>query len=166
MRALAGEPEVSTTLRYKKKMMLWTFPSPPAPNGAPAAQHPGVVGYSLMTFVIRNGLQALRQVRLGRLDKWLCCFFIICSICFYSSVRTALGPLRFALLLTLRAAWDSRFTISMGVLKARVGCVIAFVHLLLPRALPRTRPTWTTWRERAGSCRRHRQRRWGCCSGV
>ncbi len=62
MRALAGEPEVSTTLRYKKKMMLWTFPSPSAPPGAPAAQHPGVVGYSLMTFVIRNGLQALRQV--------------------------------------------------------------------------------------------------------
>lgn len=79
-RALAGEPDLGSSLRYKKKMMLWTMP-PPAPGAAAAAsgaeaqppqQTPqqawitggeeagGVIGYCLMTFVIRNGLTALK----------------------------------------------------------------------------------------------------------
>ncbi|GFR51491.1 hypothetical protein Agub_g13853, partial [Astrephomene gubernaculifera] len=116
-RALSGWPQPASTLRYKKKMMLWSFPEPhappPPPPPPPAAAPPssgqqqqqqqqvvpcngtsgagtttpssaaggassgstsstssgsstsaaggGVVGYSLMTFVIRNGLGALRQ---------------------------------------------------------------------------------------------------------
>ncbi|KXZ53709.1 hypothetical protein GPECTOR_6g626 [Gonium pectorale] len=64
MRALAGPAESSAALRYKKKMVMWSFPdaapgSSPAP--APGTAGGGVVGYSLMTFVIRNGLAALKQ---------------------------------------------------------------------------------------------------------
>ena len=80
MRALAGGPEAAATLRYKKKMLMWTWPSQQqqqqqqqqhnaasAPATAAAAADAaatagdGVVGYSLMTFVLRNGLPALRQ---------------------------------------------------------------------------------------------------------
>ncbi|KAG2437038.1 hypothetical protein HYH02_011301 [Chlamydomonas schloesseri] len=71
MRALAGGPEAAATLRYKKKMLMWTWPSaataPAAATAATAAATAatadggGVVGYSLMTFVLRNGLPALRQ---------------------------------------------------------------------------------------------------------
>ncbi|GMH43609.1 hypothetical protein BSKO_11531 [Bryopsis sp. KO-2023] len=46
MQALAGNLSTATTLRYKKKMMLW------GPQG---------VGYCLMTFGIRNGLGPLRS---------------------------------------------------------------------------------------------------------
>ncbi|EFJ47228.1 hypothetical protein VOLCADRAFT_105196 [Volvox carteri f. nagariensis] len=63
MRALSGRPETATTtLRYKKKMIMWTFPPDDGDgDGDAAAANGGVVGYSLMTFVIRNGLPALRQ---------------------------------------------------------------------------------------------------------
>ena len=69
VRALAGAPELSQTLRYKKKMTMWTLPSPsPAAAGGPAAAaaagagpaQEGEVGYCMMTFVIRNGLKALQ----------------------------------------------------------------------------------------------------------
>ncbi|KAG2429799.1 hypothetical protein HXX76_010583 [Chlamydomonas incerta] len=67
MRALAGGPEAAATLRYKKKMLMWTWPQQPHPAAAATAAPAdadgagGVVGYSLMTFVLRNGLPALRQ---------------------------------------------------------------------------------------------------------
>ena len=59
LRVLAGAPDFSQTLRYKKKMMMWTLP--PLSSGLSSAPGPpeAVVGYCLMTFVIRNGLQAL-----------------------------------------------------------------------------------------------------------
>jgi len=63
LRALSGAPEPKLTLRYKKKMMLWTMPPPPAPQQQqqPPARDAdlGVIGYCMMTFVIRNGLKAL-----------------------------------------------------------------------------------------------------------
>eukprot|EP00955_Chlamydomonas_euryale_P016126 172241-Chlamydomonas_euryale.AAC.1 len=44
-------------------MMLWTMPPPPAPQQQqqPPARDAdlGVIGYCMMTFVIRNGLKAL-----------------------------------------------------------------------------------------------------------
>ncbi|GIM05298.1 hypothetical protein Vretimale_9759, partial [Volvox reticuliferus] len=78
MRALAGYPEPSAILRYKKKMIMWSFDeverrtaalaangtcTAVAANGSSSSNggNGGVVGYSLMTFVIRNGLPALRQ---------------------------------------------------------------------------------------------------------
>ncbi|GLI67104.1 hypothetical protein VaNZ11_011309 [Volvox africanus] len=67
MRALAGHPESAGVLRYKKKMLMWSFPEDSAAtsaangDGTAAAANGGVVGYSLMTFAIRNGLPALRQ---------------------------------------------------------------------------------------------------------
>ncbi|GIL53591.1 hypothetical protein Vafri_9205 [Volvox africanus] len=75
MRALAGYSESAAILRYKKKMSMWSFPEDSAAasadngDGTAAAVNGGnsdvgnggVVGYSLMTFVIRNGLPALRQ---------------------------------------------------------------------------------------------------------
>jgi hypothetical protein len=65
MRALAGLPETAAMLRYKKKMMMWSFPgvggSSSANGGSSTHGDDGVVGYSLMTFVLRNGLPALRQ---------------------------------------------------------------------------------------------------------
>ena len=65
MRALAGAPELSQTLRYKKKMTMWTLPSPSPATGRPVAAaagpaQEGEVGYCMMTFVIRNGLKALQ----------------------------------------------------------------------------------------------------------
>ncbi|GLC34248.1 hypothetical protein PLESTF_000823000 [Pleodorina starrii] len=59
LRALAGHPETSIALRYKKKMLMWSFPDTAA--AAIGGADGGVIGYSLMTFVIRNGLPALRQ---------------------------------------------------------------------------------------------------------
>ena len=53
LRVLAGSPELSQTLRYKKKMMMWTLP------GASSSPLEAEVGYCMMTFVIRNGLNAL-----------------------------------------------------------------------------------------------------------
>lgn len=77
MRALAGAADVAASLRYKKKMMMWSLPAP-APSraaqappaagadadmgvagGAGGAAARGVMGYCMMTFVIRNGLKAL-----------------------------------------------------------------------------------------------------------
>ena len=81
----AGRPDeaaaAAASLRYKKKMMGWTWPavqpqthaaepSAQPAHGAAAAlvaedraeEEAGVIGYSLMTFVLRNGLAALRQV--------------------------------------------------------------------------------------------------------
>ena len=64
LRVLAGSPELSQTLRYKKKMMMWTLPpastpSPAAPPSSESQRLESEVGYCMMTFVIRNGLSAL-----------------------------------------------------------------------------------------------------------
>ena len=60
---LAGSPELSQTLRYKKKMMMWTLPqastSSFAASPASESRLESEVGYCMMTFVIRNGLSAL-----------------------------------------------------------------------------------------------------------
>ena len=51
MQALAGQVEGSTVLRYKKKMVMWG---------------PAVMGYCMMTMMLRNGLQALAQASRDR----------------------------------------------------------------------------------------------------
>lgn len=56
VRALAGAPEVHHTLRYKKKMTMWSFGSAAPTEPLPAD---AVMGYCMMTFVIRNGIKAL-----------------------------------------------------------------------------------------------------------
>eukprot|EP00798_Chlamydomonas_sp_ICE-L_P020786 gene20786-27612_t len=51
IQALSGVPDTgSTTLRYKKKMSMWSRAE---------GDEDAVMGYCMMTFVIRNGLQAL-----------------------------------------------------------------------------------------------------------
>ncbi|KAG1655683.1 hypothetical protein FOA52_003276 [Chlamydomonas sp. UWO 241] len=66
LRALAGAPELNRTLRYKKKMVLWSLPSSTLPSSTPLPSTPssvdeGIVGYCMLTFVIRNGLEALKD---------------------------------------------------------------------------------------------------------
>jgi hypothetical protein len=67
-RMLLGPPDLGSTLRYKKKMLLWKVAPAAAQNvkgsgalAAPDAEEEAMgVGYCMMTFIIRNGLGSLR----------------------------------------------------------------------------------------------------------
>jgi hypothetical protein len=71
-RALLGGSSLGGALRYKKKMLMWRMPAAAGSQESPGRDEEPGVGYCMMTFVIRNGLAALKlglQTYMGYVDN-------------------------------------------------------------------------------------------------